>query len=622
MRKKLTILLLIVVSVISLVKITNAGDRMMLIEFFTSSTCGPCASNNPTLVSYMNSADPERIIAIGYHMNWPGLGNDPMYLYNPTDNTTRRNLYGINSIPQGQFDGVINLSSPYSTSTFQSYYNLRKDSLSPVTIILTDSIFGSDSVMVRAKVYCETLLPNPVAYVHIAMVENHIHYTSPPGTNGETDFYWVMRKMYPSGSGSQVTLLPGQTVVIQQKFKKDPVWQWSEMYPMAFVQNPYSKEIYTAAKKTLNFTMLTNPGYYSVPQGQASSKNFKVSIPVVASGYNSPVTLSATVTPSNPGITTSFPGGSVISNFPDSLSLQVSSTASVPTGTYKIVVTGTNGAGKTHKIAMDYLVGKNYVNVKTSIQGLNFKVNDTTYSMPRLFNWTIGSTQTIEAISPQEAGSNRFVFTKWGFNNDTNKSQTITVNANTTTYEAIYKTQFRVMAYAEPSGIPVTINNTYNFFDSGSVVNMSVTPLQLQYNGSMYYFQNWTGVGSGSYTGANPNCQITMNGAITELVTYDTVNVGINQISSEVPDKYNLYQNYPNPFNPETSIKFDIPKSGLTKLKIYNILGKEVATLHSGLLNAGKYEFKYNAKNLASGIYFYKLETDNFVRIMKMVVLK
>jgi hypothetical protein len=114
-----------------------------------------------------------------------------------------------------------------------------------------------------------------------------------------------------------------------------------------------------------------------------------------------------------------------------------------------------------------------------------------------------------------------------------------------------------------------------------------------------------------------------MNAPINEIVTYDTIhNIGISQISSEVPDKYNLYQNYPNPFNPETSIKFDVPKSGIAKLKIYDMLGKEVQILHSGYLNAGKYEFKFNGKELSSGMYFYKLETENFTQIMKMVLVK
>jgi hypothetical protein len=622
MKKTLIKIFLLLVLIVSIVKISNAGDRMMIIEFFTSSTCGPCASNNPTMTAFINSQDPERLVAIGYHMNWPSPGNDPMYLYNQTDNNSRRSYYGINSIPAGQFDGMISIPTAYSQANLLSTFNSRKDILSPISIILTDSAYATDSLLVRAKIYCETYLSNPNVYVYLALEEKHIHYSSPPGTNGETDFYWVMRKMFPSGSGSLVTLLPGQSVTVEQRYKKDPLWQWSEMQPLVYVQDGSTKEILNAAKKTENFTLLANPGFNSVTQGQASSKNYKVSVPVVASGYNSPVTFTAEVSPVTAGITTSFPNGNVLSSFPDSVSVQVSSTAAVPSGTYKIIVTGTNAASKTHKITMDYLVGKNYVTVKTNIPGLEYKVNGTTYNTPKIFNWDIGSSQTIAVNSPQTSGAYRYVFDKWSHNNDTAKSQVVTVNSTTGIYIANFKTQFRIMAMADPSGIPVTITNSYNYYDSGVAVNLTVTPLQLQYNGLTYYFNRWAGNGNGSYSGANQICHVTMLAPINEMAVYDTINVGINQISSIVPDKYNLYQNYPNPFNPETNINFDIPKSGIVKLKIYNILGKEVQTLHSGFLTAGKYEFKFNGSELSSGLYFYKLETGNFMQIMKMVLIK
>ncbi len=595
----------------------------MLIEFFTSSTCGPCAANNPIMTAFLQGQDPERITAIGHHMNWPSPGNDPMYLYNQNDNNARRGYYGINSIPAGQFDGLISIPIAYTQANLLSTYNSRKDILSPVTIILTDSAYSTDSILVRAKFYCETYLANPVVYAFISLVENHIHYTSPPGTNGETDFYWVMRKIFPTGNGQQITLLPGQTVTLEQRYKKDPLWQWSEMMPIAYVQDNTTKEILNAAKKTVNFTLLTNPGYASVPQGQSSSKTFKVSVPVIASGYTSPITFTSEVSPVTSGVSVSFPNGATISNFSDSLSVLVSSTASVPTGAYKIILTGTNAAAKSHKISMDYLVGKNYIFVSTNYPGLQYKVNNVTYSASKIFNWDIGSSQTLQAISPQVTGEYRYVFNRWSHNNDTALTQTITVSANTNTYIANFRPQFRLFAMEDPSGLPVTITNSYNYFDSNTVVNVTVSPLQVQFQGQTWYFNHWYGTGTGSYSGTNPVCQVTMKSPINEMVFYDTVQtIGIQPISSEIPDKYNLYQNYPNPFNPETKIKFDLAKSGNISLKIYDMLGREVKVLYSGNLTAGKYEFNFNGSDLASGMYIYKLETDNFRQALKMLLLK
>jgi len=94
------------------------------------------------------------------------------------------------------------------------------------------------------------------------------------------------------------------------------------------------------------------------------------------------------------------------------------------------------------------------------------------------------------------------------------------------------------------------------------------------------------------------------------------------QQEEAVPTTYALQQNYPNPFNPTTTIKFSIPKAGNVKLTVYDILGKEVSTLVNNFLNAGEYNFQFNASNLASGIYLYRLESTNFVKTNKMLLMK
>jgi len=104
------------------------------------------------------------------------------------------------------------------------------------------------------------------------------------------------------------------------------------------------------------------------------------------------------------------------------------------------------------------------------------------------------------------------------------------------------------------------------------------------------------------------------------IIDYNTI--GINKIGENVPDKFGLSQNYPNPFNPETIIKFDIPKSEYIKLVVYDISGKEIRTLVDQQLNAGIYEVKFDADNLASGIYYYKLTAEGFTETRKMVFLK
>ena len=90
----------------------------------------------------------------------------------------------------------------------------------------------------------------------------------------------------------------------------------------------------------------------------------------------------------------------------------------------------------------------------------------------------------------------------------------------------------------------------------------------------------------------------------------------------ELPTTYNLKQNYPNPFNPSTTIKFSLPEAAVVNLSIYNTLGQKVAELVNTNLEAGRYTYRWDAGNVASGIYIYKLNTDKFVSARKMILMK
>ncbi len=90
----------------------------------------------------------------------------------------------------------------------------------------------------------------------------------------------------------------------------------------------------------------------------------------------------------------------------------------------------------------------------------------------------------------------------------------------------------------------------------------------------------------------------------------------------EIPNTYRLYQNYPNPFNPVTKIKYGLPKNGNVKLTVFDELGKEVDVLEEGYQQANTYEAVFDATNLPSGVYYYKLETSGFSETKKMVIIK
>src|SRR5690606_19678322 len=115
-----------------------------------------------------------------------------------------------------------------------------------------------------------------------------------------------------------------------------------------------------------------------------------------------------------------------------------------------------------------------------------------------------------------------------------------------------------------------------------------------------------------AYTGSN---HTVFRRPLSELV-------GIQNISSEIPDGFSLQQNYPNPFNPSTKIKFAIPNSSFVKLAVYDMLGREVSSLVNEQLQPGTYEYEFEASGLISGVYFYKISTDNFSEVRKMILIK
>ena len=103
---------------------------------------------------------------------------------------------------------------------------------------------------------------------------------------------------------------------------------------------------------------------------------------------------------------------------------------------------------------------------------------------------------------------------------------------------------------------------------------------------------------------------------LSEMIT------DVEDQSNEIPSQFVLEQNYPNPFNPSTTINFSVPSSEFVTLKVYDILGKEVATLVNEEKQAGYYSVNFNASNLATGLYIYKLQAGNFVQTKKMILLR
>lgn len=164
----------------------------------------------------------------------------------------------------------------------------------------------------------------------------------------------------------------------------------------------------------------------------------------------------------------------------------------------------------------------------------------------------------------------------------------------------------------------VMLTNPYGFENGGSWIPLAGSPAL---TGSGFTWAPLTDpfFNQTTFVGAFGTSDWTSGWAQFNPVNYV---IGISMISSEVPSGFSLGQNYPNPFNPSTTIKFDIQKSGPVTLKVYDVTGKEVRSLVNEKLGTGTYEYNFNASNLNSGVYFYKLVSGNYSETRKMLLVK
>lgn len=225
----------------------------------------------------------------------------------------------------------------------------------------------------------------------------------------------------------------------------------------------------------------------------------------------------------------------------------------------------------------------------------------------------------------------------------------IRVYQSTRTDEWCWKIQFvnRLLGYTsiERFGTPTFILKTINGGLNWQEISLPNNIVNLEGIGFVNEQTGWVGGWGFSYN--EPNYETTNGGANWHLAgwginmnrvrfisdtlayavgktvyKYNREPIGIQQISTEVPQQYKLYQNYPNPFNPNTKIKFGIPKSSFVTMKIYDVLGKEIAILVNQYIDAGTYSVNWVASANPSGIYFYSILTKEYSESLKMALIK
>lgn len=247
--KKTTLLLASLMMLFAL-KVNAQNERILLLESFTNTGCGPCASYNPAMDALIaNNAD--KIAAIKYHVNWPSA-NDPMYLHNTGENGARTSYYSVNAVPHVVIDGTHYNGSPGQIN--QNTINQLAAIESPMEMRLTyevDEVKNTITVYVMGR--ASTDLTGSLK-LYVGVIEKEIHFTSAPGPNGERDFYSVMKKMLPNSTGTVLNeMMTGDYFTYSFTWELANIYNMDQLDAIAWVQNTSTKEVYQACKSSQEF---------------------------------------------------------------------------------------------------------------------------------------------------------------------------------------------------------------------------------------------------------------------------------------------------------------------------------------------------------------------------------
>ena len=246
--KRFTVILASLLMLFAL-QLNAQNERVLLFECFTNASCGPCASQNPALDALINN-NPGRIAAIKYHMNWPGE-NDPMYLHNPADNNARRGVYSINSVPHTVVDGTRFSGMPSGLN--QNTVNQWLTVASPFEMQLAYEVDeAANTITVHVMGRASEAVSNSIK-LYVGVIEREIHYNTPPGANGERDFYSVMKKLLPTASGISIgDVEAGSYFAYTFTWELANVYNNDQLDAIAWLQNFNTKEVYQACLSSEN----------------------------------------------------------------------------------------------------------------------------------------------------------------------------------------------------------------------------------------------------------------------------------------------------------------------------------------------------------------------------------
>lgn len=654
--------------------------RIVLLEEATNASCAPCALSNPNLQSFF-STHFGGVVSVRYHASWPGF--DPMYQLNPTENSARISYYGIAGVPNYLLDGV-NYGVPGDPAFMAVQMRNNMAQASPVKIELSAGITPGEVAADIQLIALENVTQANLR-LRTAIIERRVVYASPPGSNGERDFPDVMRKLLPDPAGIEISALnAGDTLNYQLLSPVNPAWNWNDLAVVSWLQSDATKEVIQANISLPTFVVQTgdpladflNPGqsvtkslYVFNDNPQPVNLNVTVNALQVSPGWSYNLLHNGAAVDS---IAAALASG-------ETLDFELEVLAGPEDGSIKLSVFAKNqddpyGYG----YAVDYFGlilsgevlfvdddgGENYEYqyyaafdsagiAYTSVE--QSALAQLAYGIPAnqfaAIVWNVSwgfpalTQEDVAFLSAYlDSGGNLFIAGQdigWDIFDPGGSSNFPAAQSFYHTYlDANYLSDnAAVYSMQGIPGDPITDGLSFNIttvysrypeqissFSSSGVLILNYTNSG-KYGAIRYdsgnYKTVYLGVGLEQMSDFHARIAIVTR----TLNWFGITGVGVEPEPAVVPQALFLAQNYPNPFNPSTAIRFGLPRSGKARLTIYTILGEKVAELVNGTFPAGQYTYTWDGRNqygrpVASGVYFYRLESDGKILQKKMLLVR
>jgi hypothetical protein len=546
----------------------SQSQRLVMLEEFTSATCGPCVSKN-SLFHTWELQNPDKFTSIYYHVNWPAAG-DPMNLANPGETAARVSYYMSPTnmyVPYSVLDG--NYYNGSAGGWTMTNVNNRYAVPSPFEIQVQHRVStAQDSVFSTMLIKC-TQNTTASMTAHNVIIEKWIHFNSAPcaSSNGERDFYNVMKKMIPGSTGTTLpnSMATGDYIILEGVWKAGLVYDFTQIASVGFVQDKGTKEIYQTAKSSESPLVLPyNTDLQVLEVGNVLAKTCKNKLsPTVRirNNGNNPITSMTIKYKINNGNISSY-------TWNGSLTSMQKTSVLLP------------------EYAFDLLDQNTLTVFSTSPNNIadQYPKNDTLK-----FNFTTSPVSTNQ-IKVALRTDNTPAETTWEIRNSLN-----VVVATGGPYPEANKLYQQTYTMPQPDCYSFIITDTGG---NGICCSNGNGGYEVSSNGSL--------IKQGGSFGYSESCEF-----------WYEAQVGLPEAGNSNPLIV-----YPNPVDGSSKVSFYLQNNSDVQMILYSAFGQLVKSWPLGYLNAGQHETLLDGQALKQGVYILQLKTGSEVFSRKVSVLQ